>query len=92
MEGGCVVSEREAQRWFKHVSTGEENTKDLPHLGVPKLCDIENICNVLEENPLKRTRRLSQKLRASKDTVLRQMKTFGKSYRSCRLLPSELTS
>ena len=29
-------------------NTGEENTKDLPCSGRPKLCDIENIRRVLE--------------------------------------------
>ena len=50
MEGECVVSERVAQRWFQRFNTGEENTKDLPRSGRPRLWDIENIRRVLEEN------------------------------------------
>ena len=79
-----------AQRWFQRFNTGEENTKDLPRSG--KLWDIENIRRVLEENPQKKsTRRLSEELDASKDTLQRQINTLGKSYRSCRSVPHELT-
>ena len=54
VEGEGVVSERVAQRWFQRFNTGEENTKDLPRSGRPKLWDIENISRVLEENPQKK--------------------------------------
>ena len=45
----------------------------------------------MEENPQKSTRRLSEELGASKDTIHRQIKTLRKSYRSCRSVPHELT-
>ena len=35
--------------------------------------------------------RLSEELGASKDTIHCQIKTYGKSYRSCRSVPHELT-
>ena len=37
VEGEGVVSVRVAQRWFQRFNTGEENTKDLPRTGRPKL-------------------------------------------------------
>ena len=37
VEGEDVISEHVAQRWFQHFNTGDENTKDLPHSGKPKL-------------------------------------------------------
>ena len=72
-----VVSECVIQRWFQRFNTGEENTKDLPRSGTPKLWDIENICRVLEENLQKSTRQ-SEELGASKNTTHRQIKTLGK--------------
>ena len=50
----------------------------------------ENICRVLEKNPQKSTYRLSE-LGASKDIIHHQIKTLGKSYRSCRSIPHKLT-
>ena len=47
MEGEGVVIERVAQQWFQHFNTGEENTKDLPRSGRPKLQDMKNIRSVL---------------------------------------------
>ena len=53
VEGEGVVSERVAQRQLQRFNTVEENTKDLPHSGRPKLWNIENIRTVLDENPQK---------------------------------------
>lgn len=91
VEGEGVVSERVAQRWFQRFNNGEENTKDLPRSGRPKVWNIEDTSRALEEDPQKSTRRLSEELGASKDTIHRQIKTLGKSYRSCRSVPHELT-
>ena len=38
-------------RWFQRFNTGDENTKDSPRSGRPKLWYIENMRRVLEENP-----------------------------------------
>ena len=43
----------------------------------------------MEENPQKSW--LSEELSISKDAIRRQIKTFGKVYRSCRSVPHELT-
>ena len=51
MEGEGVISDLVAQLWFQCFNTGDENTKDLPHSGRPKLWNIENNRRVLEENP-----------------------------------------
>ena len=39
----------------------------------------------------KSTRRLSEELGALNDTIHHQIKTFGKSFRSCTSVPHELT-
>ena len=89
VKGERVVSDSVAQRWFQHINTGEENTKDLPRSGRPKLWDIENIRRALEENPQEalvgcQTNLVHQKIHP-------QIKTLGKSYRSCKSVPHELT-
>ena len=70
-----------AQQWFQHLNAEEENSKDLPRSGRPKLWVNQNIHRVLKENPQKSTRKLSEELGASKDTLHRQTKTLGKSWR-----------
>ena len=60
VEGEGVISEGVAQRWFQLFNTGKENTKDLPRSGRSKLCGIEIIRRVLEENIQKSTRMLSE--------------------------------
>ena len=90
MERKGVISEREAQRWFRLFGTGEVNTEDLPRSGSPKLWDIENIHRVLEESPQKSARILSDELGAAKDTIHHQIKTLEKSCRSCRSVSNEL--
>ena len=47
VEGEGVVSKHVAKWWFQRFNGGEENTKDLPHSGRPKLWDNENIRRVL---------------------------------------------
>ena len=64
-----VIGECVAQQWFQRFNTGEENTKNLPYSGRPKLWDIENLHRVLKENLQKCIRRLSEELGASKDIV-----------------------
>ena len=59
LERESFGSERVAQSCLQRLNTGEENNKDLPSSGRPKLWDIENICRILEENPHKSTCRLS---------------------------------
>ena len=43
-----------AQRLFQRFNTVEENIKDLPRSGRPKLWNIGNMYRVLEENPHKK--------------------------------------
>ncbi|PSN30519.1 hypothetical protein C0J52_28034 [Blattella germanica] len=62
VEGEGVVSERVAQRRFQRFNNGEENTKDLPRSGRPKVWNIEDTSRALEEDPQKSTRRLSEEL------------------------------
>ena len=58
VEDDDIVSESVSQRWFERFNTGEENTKDLPRSGRPKLWVIETIRKVLEENTQESTRTL----------------------------------
>ena len=37
VEGEGIVSERVVQRWFHRINARDENTKDLPRSGRPKL-------------------------------------------------------
>ena len=81
-------NERLTQRWFQSFNPGEDNTKHLPRSGRQNEGILDRVS---EENQQKSTRRLSEELGASKDTIHRQIKTLGKSYRSCRSVPHELT-
>ena len=75
------------------VSTLEKKTPKIYHV-------LENLIMVYWEymqsferksaKETRPTRRLSEELRASKDTIHRQIKKLGKSYTSCRPAPHEL--
>ena len=86
-----VLSERVTQRWFQNFNTGEEKTGDLLFSGRCELWDIQNIRRVLKENSKKNTSRLWEELASLKDTIHRQINILGKSCRSCRSVPHELT-
>jgi hypothetical protein len=47
---------------------------------------------VAEQQPSTRTRRLSDTLGPSKSTIDRHLTVLGKIYKSCRIVPNELTA
>ena len=69
-----------------NISALERKTLNIYHV-----LEDHWIVKVLEENQQKSTRRLSEELGTSKDTIHREIKTLGKSYRSCRSVLQELT-
>ena len=81
--GEGVVSELVAQRWFQRFNIGEDKTKYLPRSGRPKLWDNENVRRVLEENPQKSARKLSEELGDQKQPYIARL-TPGESHRRCR--------
>ena len=78
---------------WHNVSTLEKKTLKIYHvLEDLNYCGILRIYAEFWKKIRKNTRRPSKELGATKDTIHRQIKTLGKSYRSCRSVHHELTS
>jgi transposase len=85
------VNERTAQRWFKRFASGNLSLEDEQLLGRPRIWDSEATKEAAEQ-PSTSTRRLSDTLGPSKSTIHRHLTALGKIYKSCRIVPQELTA
>jgi histone-lysine N-methyltransferase SETMAR len=86
------VNERSAQRWFKRFASGNLSLEDEQRPGRPQICDSEATKEAAEQEPSTRTCRLSDTLYPSKSTIHRHLTAVGKSYKSCKVVPHELTA
>jgi hypothetical protein len=85
------VNEGTAQRWFKRLASDNLNVKDEQLPGRPRIWDSEATKEAAEQQPSTSRRRLSDIIGPSKSTVHRHLTALGKIYKSCRLVPHELT-
>jgi transposase len=92
VEGEGVVNERTAQRWFKRFASGSLSLEDEQRPGRPRICDSEATNEVAEQQPSTSTRRLSDTLCPSKSTIHRHLIALGKIFKSCRIVPHDLTA
>jgi transposase len=86
------VNESTAQRWFKRFASGNLSLEDEQRPGRPRIWDSEATTEAAEKQPSTSTRRLSDTLGPSKSTITRHLTAFGKFYKSCRIVPQELTA
>lgn len=91
VEGENSVTERTAQFWFQRFRSGDLSLQDKPRTGRPISTDIESLHQAIEAGPSKSTRDLSGELNISQSSVVRHLHKLGKSYKSCRVVPHELT-
>jgi hypothetical protein len=92
VEGEGAVNERTAQRWFKRFVSGNLSLEDEQRPGRPWIWDSEATKEAAEEQPSTSSRRLSDTLGPSKSTTHRHLPALGKIYKSCRIVPHELTA
>jgi hypothetical protein len=86
------VNERTVQRWFKQFVSGNLSLEDGQRLGRPRIWDSEATKEAAEQQPSTRTRRLSDTLGPSKSIIHRHITGLGKIYKSCRVVPHDLTA
>lgn len=92
VEGEGSVSKRTAQNWFKCFCEGRTSLEDCPRSGRPQEVDSEALNAAVEANPCASTRRLSNDLGIPQTSVVEHLHRMGKVYRSCRLIPHELSA
>jgi hypothetical protein len=92
VEGKSAVNERTAQRWFKRFASGNLSLEDEHRSGRPRIWDNEATKEAAEQQPSTSSRRLSDTLGPSKSTILRHLTALGKIFKSCRIVPHELTA
>jgi hypothetical protein len=89
VEGEGAVNERTAQPWFKWFASGNLSLEDEQ---CPRIWDSEVTKEAAEQQPLTSMCRLSDTLGPSKSTIHRHLTDLGKIYKSCRVVPHELTA
>jgi histone-lysine N-methyltransferase SETMAR len=85
------VNERTAQRWFKRFANAKLSLEDEQRPGRPRIWDSEVTKEAAEQQPSTSMGRLSETLGPSKSTFHRHLTALGKIYKSCRIIPHELT-
>jgi histone-lysine N-methyltransferase SETMAR len=92
VEGAGAVNKRTAQRWFKRFASGNLSLEDEQRPGRPRIWDSEATKEAAGQQTSTSTRRLSDTLDPSKSNIHRQLSALGKIYKSCRIVPHELTA
>jgi hypothetical protein len=86
------VNECTAHRWFKRFANGNLSLEDEQHLGLPRIWDSEVTKEAAKQQPSASTCRVSDTLGSSKSTIHCHLTALGKMYKSCRVVPHELTA
>jgi hypothetical protein len=85
------MNECTAQRWFKRFVSGSLSLEDEQCPGQPWILDSEATKVAAEQQPSTSMRGLSDTLGPSKSTIHHHLTALGKFYKSCRVIPHELT-
>jgi hypothetical protein len=91
VEGEGAMNERTAQWWFKRFASGNLSLEDEQRPGQPRIWESEATKEAAEQQPSTSTCRLSDTLGPSKSTIHSHLTALGKIYKSCRVVPHELT-
>jgi hypothetical protein len=92
VEDEGAVNERTAQRWFKRFASSNLSLENEQRPRRPRIWDSEATKEAAEQQPSTSTRRLSDTLGPSKSTIHLHLTALGKIYKSCRIVPHELTA
>jgi hypothetical protein len=80
------------QRWFKQFASGNLSLQDEQCPGRPRIWDSEATKVAAEQQLSTGTPRLSDTLGPSKSIIRCHLTALGKIYKSCRIVPHELTA
>ena len=92
VEGNKAISDRTAQNWFKRFKGGDLSLEVKPRSGRPSVVDYDALKRKLEENPNTSTRKLSEELGSSKDTISRALHKLQRTYMSSPDFSIQLTA
>jgi histone-lysine N-methyltransferase SETMAR len=84
------VTERTAERWFKRFASGNLSLEVEQLPGRPRIWD-SGATKEAAEQPQTSMRKLSDTFGPSKSTIHHHITALGKIYKSCRVVPHELT-
>ena len=91
VEGNEAISDRTAQNWFKRFKGGDISLEIKPKSGRPSVVNYDALKRKVEENPNTSTRKLSEELGSSKDTICRALHKLKKTHTSSPNVPNELS-
>lgn len=89
--GKSVVSVRTAQDWFKKFKEGYSNLDDRPRAGRPLDINIDELNDLIEQDPRQTTRCLAELFGCSHTTIESSLKALGKIYKYGVWIPHQLS-
>jgi [histone H3]-lysine36 N-dimethyltransferase SETMAR len=90
--GPDVLSIRTAQLWFDRFRNGNYELDDQPRSGRPLEVDIDQLKQLVEQDPRLTTRCLAEQLGCSHTTVEKHLADLGKRWKYGVWIPHELSS
>lgn len=90
MGDGAVV-DRTAQNWFKRFKEGDFDLDDKPRSGRPSEFDMEQLKELIEQDPRQTTLCLAEHFGCSHTTIERYLHVLGKVYKYGVWIPHDLS-
>ena len=91
IEGEDVISYRTAKNWFKLFKSRDMSIDIKLKSGRPRTVDFEALRQAIETDPSISTRKLSNQIGPSKDTIYRALSELNKVNKRCREVSHEMT-
>jgi [histone H3]-lysine36 N-dimethyltransferase SETMAR len=91
VKGEGVLSERAAQNWYVRFKSGDKSLERRSGSGRVSDVDDEALLDDVESDPCQSLRTLSATHGSSKSTIAQHLKALGKSSKSDRIVPHDLT-
>ena len=89
--GDEALSEKQCERWFRRFKDEDEKLEDEPRKGRPQLLQDDILEAALKEDPSQTLRELGNRLGFSHTAIEKRLHALGKSNRSGKWIPHELS-
>jgi histone-lysine N-methyltransferase SETMAR len=90
--GQGIISTRTAQRWFNQFTNGNFDLDDSSRSGRPVEVDLDELKQLIEDDPRLTTRYLADQLGCSHTTVETYLNKLGKTWKYGAWIPHELSA
>ncbi|GBM08688.1 Histone-lysine N-methyltransferase SETMAR [Araneus ventricosus] len=91
VQGDGKISDRTAQNWYKRFKEGDLSLEIKPRSGRPSVVNLQDVKQKVEMIPTTSTRKLSEELGLSEDTICLALLKLQKTYKNSREILHELT-